>query len=94
MITICLALVLYHGPIEPLTPTTVLSEVCERVEDPWTVLDTCEAMGAQRCEWLVTGRTLTVELKGSTVDLEGSTDSSDDSDNDRIDADPVDVVTT
>lgn len=68
MITLCIALHLYAGPIEPSTPVTVLAESCEQVKlaKAERAIKACAKQGAERCEVLTQPGRVLIERKVST----------------------------
>jgi hypothetical protein len=68
MITLCIALHLYAGPVQWGTPVYQAGETCNAVTRATAkrATDACAAQGAERCEWFQTNRTtITIERKQS-----------------------------
>lgn len=68
MITLCIALHLYAGPVMWGVPKYQAGETCSRVTRAAATKATtaCAELGAERCEWFQTNRTtITIERKRS-----------------------------
>lgn len=70
MITLCIALHLYAGPIQTGTPVTVLANECKavKVASARKAIATCAKQGAERCEVIIAkDRSIILENKLSTT---------------------------